>query len=344
MLRAIAALMVVAHHAPQYLSNRVSFDFGTYAHGAAGVDIFFIISGFVMHQATYARHVSAADFIKARLIRIVPMYWLCTSVLAGLAIFIPGLFNTFSISPASALKSLFFLPVYNHLGVFRPVLAQGWTLQYEMLFYLTTGAALLWWKRHASFFSALAILIGVLGVNLAGIDFHFSPWQILAPVSSEFIGGVLLGYAFTHKTMHSWRQHALAPYAGLAAIGLGYAIILQMDPSPLEPSRPVWGGGAWLIVFGFLLMEKPIARLHAAVKQLHVLGDSSYALYLIHGLSFSAISKIVPLQSLGHGAAALAVLIIGALIFGILLHEWAELPINRQIKALMPSRPRHATS
>jgi exopolysaccharide production protein ExoZ len=272
------------------------------------------------------------------------MYWLCTAALAGLAIFIPGLFNTFAVPPESAVKSFFFLPVYNHLGVFRPVLAQGWTLQYEMLFYLTTGIALLFRSVHASLFSALAILIGVLGVNLAGVDFHFSPWQILAPVSSEFIGGVLLGYLFTHKAAAPWRQHAMAPWLGLLAIAAGYAIIAQMDPSPLDAVRPVWGSGALLIVFGFLLLEKPIARLHATVKQLHVLGDSSYALYLIHGLSFSAVSKLVPPQSLENGSLALGVLIAGALTCGIALHRWVEVPINRKIKMMMTGRPRRAAA
>ena len=336
--------MVVAHHAPQYLTGRVTYNFGDYPHGAVGVDIFFIISGFVMYQATSARHVSAASFLKARLIRIVPMYWLCTSVLAGLVIFIPGLFNTFLVSPAAAVKSLFFLPVYNQLGFFRPVLAQGWTLQYEMLFYLATSAALLFWRSHASLYSALAIFTTALLVGLTGTDLHFSPLQIFAPVSCEFIGGVLLGHVFTHQATVTWRQHVAAPSVGLVAIVMGYAAISQMEPSPLDAMRPIyWGGGALLIVAGFLLMERQIAKLHAHVKQLHILGDSSYALYLIHGLAFSLVSKLVPLPALGIGPIALTFLILGALVFGVLLHKLVEQPINRKIKALLlPARTKTA--
>src|SRR5262249_39672775 len=126
-LRAVAALSVVLYH----------IDF--IGRGAFGVDIFFVLSGFIIC------HVTAADrqhFLLKRLIRIVPLYWARTLVVCALALAAPRLLQTTSDSWMGLLKSLFFIPYEKESGRVYPVLFLGWTLNYEMFFYVVFSIAL----------------------------------------------------------------------------------------------------------------------------------------------------------------------------------------------------------
>lgn len=333
-LRAIAAILVVAHHVPQYLAGRVDFPIFDFPHGAAGVDVFFVISGFVMHQATRKFGVSSVYFLRARLLRILPMYWICTLLLSSLAIFLPSLFKTFSVGPIEAVKSLFFLPVYNNSGYFRPVLQQGWTLQYEMLFYLFTGLALLGWRRHASLISALLIFSVAILISISGLDLYHSAWQFFAPISCEFGYGVALGYLFCSQRFLRACENKYASILGFVFLILGCWLISASDPVKLDYVRPVyWGGGAFFVVCGLLIFEKRFAWLHRRIDWLHYFGDSSYVLYLTHGFAFSLLSKIIHTHLLLNGLVSMLVYAVGALLFGVLFHLFCEVPVNRTIAA-----------
>lgn len=332
LLRAIAAILVVSHHASHYLIGRVGFDVPEFLQGAAGVDIFFLISGFVMHQATQKKNLTSFHFFRARLLRIVPMYWLSTVALASAALVLPMLFKTFSTTLDATVQSLLFLPVYDAKGVFRPVLQQGWTLQYEMLFYTLTALAIFVNSRRASlissgFITAIALLLYASQINL-----HFSWLQIFAPIAIEFSLGVLLGYAFNSPFAASFQKRTAAPFIGLTLIVIGASIIASYTPTFVDLERLLhWGGGAFLIMIGALLLESFAKAFQKKIHIIGLLGDSSYVLYLIHGVAFSFASKIIPIDRLQHWLTANMALTCFAILLGILFHIYVEKPTNRLI-------------
>src|SRR5229473_1548571 len=135
-LRAIAALMVVWHHSLIQVPGVAQF-IALPEFGPSGVDIFFVISGFIMLVITAGKEVTPAEFIRQRVIRVVPLYWLTTLLMLGCAVVVPTAFKTLQFSPAAVAKSLLFVP-YDSLsfpGHAWPVLVPGWTLNYEMFFY-----------------------------------------------------------------------------------------------------------------------------------------------------------------------------------------------------------------
>jgi exopolysaccharide production protein ExoZ len=306
-LRAIAAIGVVLVHA--------GIDFNYWGHasinwhirGAAGVDLFFVISGFVMVYISKP-HFGQGDtwmtFILRRIIRIVPLYWLVTT------------FYAFSGGHPlhQIISSYLFIPDVEGAP---PLLAQGWTLRYEMFFYLLFSMCLVFPLRMA-----VAIVCGMLVVLvLARVPFYG------APLVLEFSLGALVGWAYC-EGLRMPRWMAL----GCMAVGF-IAVIAQADHS--EHFRLIeWGVPATLIVAGATL-TKPLLQ-GAASGWASRIGDSSYALYLIHepitrGVA-TAMRDGLHIMLASHAAAYLTLAIAAATFIAILLHDYIEAPIIAFLK------------
>src|SRR5262245_2099983 len=204
-LRAVAALAVVCHHAfravtvhrprdllwppPPLLSGSTLVELGS-----AGVDIFFVLSGFIMVYITYnarAGALTANHFLRARLLRVWPLYALAT-LIACAALFL-GFFRTgalpFDLQPFR-LASFLFIPSFNEHGALQPIVCVGWTLNYEILFYLCFAIALALGRERVVFTVTLLVLLlhclghilptrSVLGAFLGNdvlLEFLFGVW------------------------------------------------------------------------------------------------------------------------------------------------------------------------
>ena len=152
-LRAIAALLVVADHAllevshnePQNLITHIAWTLGN-----AGVYIFFVISGFIMVNIcweSFGPKAAAANFVRRRVIRIVPLYWLAT--VAALAYHKVSSTHGADAGWSELIYSLAFIPYSNDEGSWNPILPQGWTLNYEMMFYAIFALGLSLPRRFA---------------------------------------------------------------------------------------------------------------------------------------------------------------------------------------------------
>lgn len=274
LLRAIAAIVVVFGHAQTeaFQANGAfsptRFDFGI------GVDVFFIVSGFVMVISS-AKLIgtagAAGTFIRKRLWRVVPLYWFYTcGMLLAIAIF-PSALNNAAASLPMVISSFLFLPFPNANGEYLPVLALGWTLNYEMFFYALFAIALL--RRNARWLEVVWLLIMaamILGAALPGTAFGF--WG--NPIIAEFLIGVLLAKL--------WQHSPCQRSAAMFALCLLTAAVLYVVLSPIEGLRLVSHGIPSAVFSVGLIFFLPLRLEQAGEGFARVVGDSSYSLYLSH--------------------------------------------------------------
>ncbi len=264
-LRGIAALMVVWHHA-RYMFPDLKIFFPSLV-GAAGVDIFFVISGFIMTLTTDNKNISPLMFVRRRIIRVVPMYWIMTSILVLGAISPLGSLMSTQVSIDTLYKSYLFIPHYSKTSPEHiwPILVPGWTLNYEMFFYLVFAGVLLIKQevRAVALFVLFALLVGVgLMVELPANPLVKTYTN---PVLLEFVLGV-----FIAKIWLSGR--VVIPGALSFCIFVVGAILLVLAPFDVYGR----GIGAGLMVLGALYLWK------IRVPVAHTIGDASYSIYLTH--------------------------------------------------------------
>lgn len=311
-LRGIAALMVVLHHArnPEpWLYNPLE---GVNI-GALGVDIFFVISGFIMYTA--ARDEPVFEFYKRRIIRVVPLYWLATLVPVA-----DGLADGDGFWLGAFVRSLLFIPFYNGMydGEIWPLLVPGWTLNYEMFFYLIFGLAI-------AVGQPVLLLTMVMGTLVAtGYASRFENAALLtytSPLLLEFVGGVWLGVAFRRFSFRG-----LAPLfpLGFAALLGGHWLEL---PRIVEAGLP-----AMLIVTGALGLEASGLGARSAIGKL--VGDASYSIYLSHTLLIPPINWVfasLPLTGLAQFILYVGSVFAIATAGGIVIHWLVEKPLTRAL-------------
>ena len=345
-LRGLAALLVVFHHGvlqfPGLRDRYAHFEFGQ-----AGVDIFFVISGFVIYLASIEGRIRPGEFVKRRIVRIVPLYWVATLALVAAAVCAPQLFATTVVTPQNVGQSLLFIPSYSAAfpDQIWPVLVPGWSLNYEMFFYGLFALGLMLAREHLLTF--LVATLGALVVIGLACEPQFAPFKTYTDLKLlEFLFGVLLA-----------RCYLDARFKGLAALGLLLpAGLLLLAISPFFPpphlgKLPPWAVPAVLIVIGSLALEARIASKSSALLQL--MGNASYAIYLSHLFTLGALRLIwskaaVPLDTTGWALAWFVVALVSSIGVGIAVHEWLEKPLLSASRGLLAggslrTTPRMAT-
>jgi exopolysaccharide production protein ExoZ len=313
LLRFIAALAVVYFHAVGALRSGSFSDIESNPFtelGAAGVDLFFVISGFVIFLSATRKSRSPIEFARDRLVRLVPAYWILTVshlvILAGVAIY-RGTEVPFNFS--WTIQSLFF--VSQPLGNNLPLISQGWSLEIEMLFYLLVAMGLVIKNKVANIlFPALAL------VSLVGFGF-------LSDLALEFIFGGLLGLLYR-------RMKFPAPIS--IAVGV-IGIVMFVSPVLIgavdAPRWVTWGIPSMLVVFSAINLPQ------LNWKILPTLGAASYPVYLLHMMVINIVSPIVSMfgPSTVLFFFALASCLILSQVLGIFFDKLVDKPISRFLKA-----------
>jgi exopolysaccharide production protein ExoZ len=287
-LRGIAAILVTIFHAGQHFDPAET----TFRIGNAGVDIFFVISGFVMWTVTARRPTSPATFLRHRFVRLVPLYWLFTLLMVGGEVLVPAAFPRvhpidWHVLVSHVLPSLLFIPHVSPDNVLPlPVLAQGWTLNFEVFFYVMFAIvlALPAQRRLVAIAAALIALplahavLPVEGVPVA---------TLLSPLLIEFLAGI----AIARLVVQGCRPGSLWGSAGLA---LGIVLLLTASPGRDDDLARLlqYGVPATLIVGGAVAIELS-GRLRVGRLPL-LLGGASYSIYIVHTLAISLIGKAWP--------------------------------------------------
>ncbi len=319
-LRAVAATMVVVYHVLNWTAPAEAQSDFAIAVWASGVDVFFVVSGFVMWTTTAGRSIGPTAFWRARIVRIVPLYWsalaACWVVLAARG----GLAGAPTL-PA-VVKSATFLPYLDPgTGIVAPYLTSGWTLTHEMIFYALFGAALTIPGQRAR---VAVIATGLAVMAAAGIVFgRENPvvFRLTSPLAFEFLAGVGLALfrdrVFTHRA-----EPVLGGLALTAALVFG-ATITRAHPVDW-PRVLVFGVPATMVVLAALAFEEQLRRV--PLGWLKRLGDASYSLYLVNEI-FQEIAG--PATADLPTAPRAAVLFGGSILAGLLVHRFVEQPVGR---------------
>ena len=331
-LRAVAALSVLLYHVLSYWLPQYQDHYGVLA---GGVDIFFVISGFVMWGVTAGREGGSWSFFSKRLKRIVPLYWILTTVM-GAALMLAKPSVRFDV--VHVVTSYLFIPRRHPVyGTVQPLLTPGWTLNFEMMFYVTFALILFAPMR----FRLPAVMGALVGLVVVGFIPHAgtSPLDFYTnPIILEFAMGVCLGAAVTAQ------RRAPAPIAAAAVIaGFGLFIATALtDPVTIGNRVLTLGIPAALLVCGCVFLERETGPWLAPLPLL--LGDASYSIYLVHIFTVLAArhawGKVHALHNPAGMAATMIIAALASVGAGVLVYWFVERPIIKHFKVPTPqSRP-----
>ena len=308
-LRALAALLVVIAHVGG-LSAALPFMPKMGGHfGIGGVDLFFVISGFIMVFITHDDW-NPARFLIARALRIYPLWWLC------LAVVLSGVMH--EIDPAWLASSFLLLPWISPSGELYPAFVPGWTLIYEVYFYALFAITMMATNRRLISLK-LAALIGALAVFASLLPSHWAFHQFATrDVLLEFIFGAIIGELYLARRI----TFALVVPVALLGIAVWFSGYSRDEFRALFYGVP---SGAAVAVALFLEQRLSLT----ASRFVQTLGNASYSLYLVHVIVVPPTARLIyanvgPLEPLVWYAALMLTAILAALA----VHFCVEKPLR----------------
>jgi peptidoglycan/LPS O-acetylase OafA/YrhL len=351
-LRFAAASEVVFVHAndrvaiafSDYYSNSVIFHLlnNSMKLGVHGVDLFFIISGFIMVWVTagqFAQKGAPLRFFRHRLIRIVPPYWVYTTLALAILIAAPQLWTFIhDFTWPWVVSSYLFIPAQSPLGSITPLIDLGWTLNYEMYFYIVFAIALFLPGRLAlvgiTAFFVICPVIGGLYTITSPLLLQATNWILL-----EFIFGVWIGYLFSRGI---W----LSKPAALISLAAGVALLIATAGLHVTFKLPFGVGLERLLLLGV-----PLAMCFAALVSLFrelpdntlvkiavKAGDASYSIYLFSFFAlpgFAYIFRFVGLSRFIPVDVFVPLLAVCSIVASYIVYRLMEKPVTDYLRRRM---------
>ena len=311
-LRGLAALSVVTYHAFQWIDDR-------FWVGAAGVDVFFVISGFIIWTMASGRESRPGVFFWRRLTRVAPAYWLVTGVVIAIATLWPTLLRQVALSPSHVALSLAFIQHIDPRGLPFPVLPPGWSLDYEAVFYALVTLVL-----FAPAPLRFRLILAALGAVVV--------FGVLDP-PAYFLGANMMLLQFGAGVWLARRAELgrrILPEIGAALAVIGLILLAGQGLTGLRSDlwRPwLWGVPAAMIVAGAMALEPAFAPPRLLVR----LGDASYAIYLCHFIAVAVVARLVGVWPIWRFVPAAVVVSLAA---GLVFHAAVERPLIAWARAL----------
>lgn len=324
-LRAVAAILVLVTHSGFYVSERLSPGFHYWRRGAAGVDLFFVLSGFVM---VFSSLKLASDpngwkvFTARRVSRIVPIYWVATTIKLVVLLFGSSFILHQRFQLLNTVESYLFIPFRNIDGEFRPLLGVGWTLNFEMFFYLLFAFALRCRVNIFGFISAILVPLAVSSVFMHSAQGPVAFY--MNPIILDFLFGMLIARAVMSRIR-------LCPLVAIGMIVLGILGLLVV-PLPDCPGVSLEGIASTLIIWGTAELEPKLAWIPS---WLVFMGDASYALYLFHPLIAPSVPVMLHRMNLPLPFLSICLSGVIAVVVSAIVYKLVEIPLTRFAQGLV---------
>ncbi len=317
--------------------------------GFAGVDVFFVISGFIIVTVSSRLDWSAPPltvaslFFARRLVRVYPIYWLYFAIFTGLTLLGVGEAFGANWTLANWRWNALLLSTYNEQV---PV---AWSLAYELFFYLCFAITLSFGRRYArtALVAWLAAETVVTAVN------HFMPADVLAgvwrwqawsnPLVVEFVIGCLVGLLVQRRVLRHPILAVLCAVPFFVAGGWWAATHARVGFGVHDYRVPTFGVGAALLLYAVIALE--VTRRAVAPDWLVRLGDASYSLYLCQELPLFAVRWVLRQLGIVHalgGVPAVVLATSAAVVLSVVSYRFAERPIVTRLQAAIgraPARP-----
>ena len=336
-LRGIAILLVLFYHIipieGKYNSSFIVVS-DIFKIGKIGVDIFFVISGFIMAIVTknyFKDKNKFFKFIYLRFIRIYPLYWFYTILLLPILFLKPEWINSSQNGHVDLISSIFLFPSET-----LPLIMVGWSLIHEIYFYIVfSGLILLINRSKLLLYTLFWLAIIIISNNI--IDTN-SPLinLIINPLTVEFILGVLIGIYFS-----KYKYKIKFPKILLFLL----FIYLLLIPSIYELEKIhdwsrilIYGVASFFIVFLSIEIERQGTIFN---KYLIIIGNASYSIYLSHLLTLNVIAKIFNIflvESYFYELLMVFTMISISLIWGLISYKYIEIPIINYTKKIIKGK------
>jgi exopolysaccharide production protein ExoZ len=336
-LRAAAAAAVVISHAANSLlgaeQHLIDLDYG-----ACGVDIFFVVSGFIMYYTSFGLPTRPGEFLLKRLIRIFPLYFILSTIMFALLLFSPVSFNKESPDFPAYIESIFFIPHWNpRLHNLEPLIGPGWTLNYEIFFYILFAGSL-FFRRPLR---GMVVIPVITALVIMGCLYRINNAIYLTytdSLSLEFCFGIAIAASYLNPTKSGLHR----PLALVVVILLAIAYMNTFLSN-------CYGN----LAFRFLYIGAPCALIVTVAVGIEWLGrlpklsiagrigDASYSLYLMHFFVLGAGQHIwralrIPDSRLSH-SAFIASILGTSIMVALIAYRHIELPIGRRLTAAAKS-------
>ncbi|MBE0577846.1 acyltransferase [Devosia sp.] len=335
-LRGLAATLVVASHAFLYPIADEPLLYGRW--GWLGVILFFVISGFIMVTVTGNGRFDGPFFLRRRAVRVIPMYWAATLFTAALALGAPQLFKTMSFEWSQLWRSLLFIPFYNETsGGIHPIYKLGWTLNYEVYFYLCF--AILCFLGSTSRVMILSLLFG----GLALYGYLATPQDALSVFYTSYVPlAFCVGMGLGLMALRGARATSPLTLWSAGLVGLTGLVVGLAWPAQVVEDWTAFLGClvfATSAVFLGVQLEPVLPR----VRYLERSGDASYSTYLSHIYVVGALSwlayAVLRAEDPATYISVAMVTIACATAAGVLLHVAIERPLTRWFTPLAARAP-----
>jgi peptidoglycan/LPS O-acetylase OafA/YrhL len=342
--RAAAAILVVLLHTSQALAGEKYFGKLAFAlkdvfsfGGEAGVVFFFVLSGFIIshvHHGDVGKPIKIIPYLRRRVTRIYPTYFLIFFCVYFAAAATPSLRNTIPTDPIIILKSLLLLPQDADVvgGTGAPVLIVAWSLQYEVVFYLVFAIAILsrWIVGALVAFYLLAVL--AIQATIGTVD-HGFPWSFIFSHLVPLFGMGILASVAVRKDVDLKRPGMLALLASAAFLVNGAIVNMFRSELNRVVTDTLFGMLSAIIIVSLVRYESTNGWKHSGRLSL-LMGGSSYALYLMHYPIISVLCKlsiaILPKERLVVYLIFPAIVVI-SISAALLFHIYIENPLLRRL-------------